>query len=335
MNLLPYSDEVYKTVERKLNSERQKHEKEACLRRESFFATNERAAHIYNEISELALHGARAVLSGDNSLLLRLREKREKLSKELTKILSDSDLRADFLEAKCNCRICSDSGLVFGNVCVCVRELLKKESMRRLEAAFEEGGLSAKCVSFGDFSLDYYSDELVPGKRVTQREIMKYIFDFCWNYAKNFNLESRGLLLVGETGLGKTHISLSIAKEVLKKGYSAVYVSAPNMISVLEREKFGKLNLGKSESNFIKCDLLIIDDLGAEFPSSFSSASVYNILNSRVMRMAPTIISTNFSMYELEKLYGARVISRIIGYNTRLEFVGTDIRQKKVEKEHF
>ena len=50
------------------------------------------------------------------------------------------------------------------------------------------------------------------------------------------------------------------------------------------------------------------------------------------MLRRPTIISTNLSLKELEKSYTQRMVSRIIGNNIQLEFVGTDVRQKKMKR---
>ena len=80
----------------------------------------------------------------------------------------------------------------------------------------------------------------------------------------------------------------------------------------------------------IECDLLILDDLGTEFSTNFSSAMIYNLINTRIMSLKPTIISTNLSMKELEKAYTERMVSRIMGNNIRLAFLGNDIRQQKL-----
>ena len=135
--------------------------------------------------------------------------------------------------------------------------------------------------------------------------------------------------MTGNTGLGKTHLSLAIAREAINKGFGVIYTSTQNMISNMEKEKFrGYVVSNESEKHYADCDLLIIDDLGTEYATSFSSAAVYNVINSRIMRGKPTIISTNLSMRELEKYYTQRMVSRIIGNNIRLEFLGSDVRQK-------
>ena len=79
----------------------------------------------------------------------------------------------------------------------------------------------------------------------------------------------------------------------------------------------------------ISCDLLILDDLGAEFTSAFVTASIYNIVNSRLLSGLPTIVSTNLSLSELEKRYGERVVSRFMGCYEIKQFAGRDVRVMK------
>ena len=76
----------------------------------------------------------------------------------------------------------------------------------------------------------------------------------------------------------------------------------------------------------------VLDDLGAEFSTQFTSSALYNIINSRITASLPTIISTNLSMDEFEKRYGERIFSRIVGCFKWEQFCGKDIRiQKKLK----
>ena len=76
--------------------------------------------------------------------------------------------------------------------------------------------------------------------------------------------------------------------------------------------------------------MLIIDDMGTEFSSSFTSAVMFDIINNRLMRNLSTIISTNLMIDELEKAYDVRLQSRIVGEFELLKLYGDDIRAKKV-----
>ena len=90
---------------------------------------------------------------------------------------------------------------------------------------------------------------------------------------------------------------------------------------------------GSTQAQLTSCDLLILDDLGTEFPSPYVNAALYDILNTRMMAEKPTIISTNLSLKELEDRYSQRFASRVTGYYGKLEFLGRDVRvQKRLQK---
>ena len=87
---------------------------------------------------------------------------------------------------------------------------------------------------------------------------------------------------------------------------------------------------GELTDRYFECDLLIIDDLGAEMANQFTVSCLYNLLNVRINRHAATILSTNLTQQELFKKYNERITSRIIGEFAILPFTGTDIRMQKI-----
>lgn len=135
---------------------------------------------------------------------------------------------------------------------------------------------------------------------------MTRVLDVCMTYAQNFSLHSSNLILMGGTGLGKTHLSLAIANTAIAKGFGVVYSSVNNIVAKLEREHFGREEENDTSSLLLDCDLLILDDLGTEFRTAFSVAEIYNIVNTRQMAQRPTIISTNLTMKEIEERYTER-----------------------------
>ena len=80
---------------------------------------------------------------------------------------------------------------------------------------------------------------------------------------------------------------------------------------------------------YFECDLLIIDDLGTEMINQFSVSTLYNLLNDRLSRRKPTVVSTNLSKDEIQKKYTDRITSRMLGEYQVLFFVGTDVRAQK------
>ncbi|MBR2734919.1 MAG: ATP-binding protein [Clostridia bacterium] len=324
-----YSKEIYDVVRQKLYELRIKSLEELERKKKLFFTRFPEASEIEKNLALVALDSARSVLGGHDAKkeLERLRERSVSLRNRLSEILKSVNLPEDYLELKHNCEKCEDEGFVDGVMCGCMRDMLKKESYGKLNRMSP-----LELSSFDTFSLDYYPENSESGSQ-NPRDRMKIIFDFCKKYSDKFSKKSPNLIMMGNTGLGKTHLSLAIASEAISKGYGVIYVSAPNMVSKLEKEKFQ--NYGKdseeTEKHFIDCDLLIIDDLGTEYSNAFSNAAIYNIVNSRIMMTKPTIVSTNLTMKELEKNYSPRMVSRIIGNNIRLEFLGFDIRQKRLK----
>jgi len=142
-------------------------------------------------------------------------------------------------------------------------------------------------------------------------------------------------MMRGATGLGKTHLSLAIANEVIQNGFGVIYVSAPMLLSTLEKSHF-KYDYDTEEetiNSLVTCDLLIIDDLGTEFQSSYSTSTIYNIFNSRLLNRKPTIMNTNLTLKDLEKSYSPRFVSRVMGNCAKIDFLGRDIRRPRPRRQ--
>ena len=230
--------------------------------------------------------------------------------------------KAGVPEAEYDCDVCKDTGFVSGKYCECVKQAAAKMLTEELSkvAPVDE-------CRFENFDLNYYANAETetgnPRKRMT--EVLK----LCREYVINFNPSSaKSLLFMGNTGLGKTHLSLAIAYELILKGFDVIYGSAYNLFAKMESEHFGE-HSDKSYTDAVGCDLLIIDDLGGEFVSPYIESLVYNIINTRLLARKPTIINTNLSMADINRIYTPRVASRLLGDYTARRFLGNDIRQQK------
>ena len=264
--------------------------------------------------------------------LNRIREKNRQLREERKNLLKALNLPEDYLDVKYTCEKCQDTGVVedydnerrvsYGTkLCSCHNDLLKKYASEKMSSM-----TPLELSNFEDFDLNYYPKQS-NGDTFSPYQRMSFVYDECLNYAKEFDTDSNSLYFHGRTGLGKTHLSLAIANEVMKKGYNVVYGSVINFLNQLEREKFGRADSFETEDILIDADLLILDDLGAEFSTAVATSSLYNIINSRIARGVPTIISSNLSLEEIKTRYPESIASRIIGNFKNIEFDGKDIRQ--------
>lgn len=278
------------------------------------------------QLSETGLAVVKAIGMGSDAkkYIDELSQLNLSVQESIQKLLKENGYPENYLDTPYTCKKCEDTGFVGGYVCECRTELLKSIAKDSLAAVSP-----SKCCTFENFNLDFYPLPADEATGVSARKRMAEVLEYCKCYAEDFGAESESLYLHGATGLGKTHLSLAIANTVAENGFKVVYDSAQNILSSLEREKFSHNNSGEREKEILDCDLLIIDDLGSEFSTQFTVAAVYNIVNTRINRSKPVIISTNLTGSELEAKYSQRVTSRIIGNYVSLRFVGEDIRQLK------
>ncbi|MBR3666503.1 MAG: ATP-binding protein [Ruminococcus sp.] len=232
------------------------------------------------------------------------------------KILAEYGYPEDYLDMHYTCPKCCDRGYNGSKFCDCFKTVCGKLAADELN---KNSQLSLS--SFDSFSLTYYSGE--------NYSAMKKILEYTIQYAATFTPDSKSILMFGQTGLGKTHLSLAIANKVLEKGYGVIYDSAINILRSIEKEHFSHDHSSEMIDLVMDTDLLILDDLGTEYETPFYNATIYNIINTRLNRRKPSIISTNLDFSGISRRYDKRVMSRIISEYSCLEFKGDDVRLQK------
>lgn len=243
------------------------------------------------------------------------------LNAERVRLLTAVGYEPNFDEPEFECPVCKDSGYTEGlKICQCVKNMVANSKYVQSSLG---GGLSAK--SFDDFSLDYYSSE--NGERLQ----MEGILNGCRRYANAFpNDSSAGLLFLGGTGLGKTHLSAAVANAVAAKGYSVIYESAQQIYDTTDAVRFNRMDISE-KTKYENCALLIIDDLGAECITQYSVSSTTSLIDLRIVKGRPTIISSNLTPAAIRKTYGERLYSRLLGEFRVCQFAGKDIRMQKIK----
>ncbi len=279
---------------------------------------------INSRLSDTAMELFRVIRAGEDAQakIEQIRRRNLEGQRIVRQMLVANGLPEDYLELHYTCPKCDDTGYVNGGYCDCL-----KRELGRLAVEEMNRHAQVKLCSFESFSLEYYRND------PACYETMSRILVFCKRYAEQFDLHAPSLLLSGNTGLGKTHLSLAIASEVMQKGYGVLYDSVINLLRRVEREHFGKAEDNADTLELLlSCELLILDDLGAEFDSSFYVSTVYNIINTRLNCGLPTIISTNLTHEQVQRRYEDRIVSRLFATYTGLHFVGTDVRLQKAQR---
>ena len=156
------------------------------------------------------------------------------------------------------------------------------------------------------------------------------------------SVERKGLILVGNNGVGKTHLACSIANELIKNGIPIIYGTLINLLAELKNTYDVDNNISEMKiiKLYEKVDLLIIDDLGKEKPSEWGLEKLFTIINSRYENNLPVIITTNYDQNSLinrlsingEIETAKSIISRLyeMCYLVKIEDRDHRIKNKKV-----
>ena len=238
----------------------------------------------------------------------------------------------DYLAPIYTCPLCRDTGWHDERICVCLQKLYNQEQTKDLSPLLRRGE-----ETFDAFRLDYYSPVAPAEGQRAPRDQMRTVLAVCRVWAERFGENSPNLLFTGAPGLGKTFLSAAIARVVAQNGASVAYDTVTGLLSAFERERFSRDTDEQADAasrvrQLISCDLLILDDLGTEMPTTFTQSALYTLLDGRLRAGKKTIISTNLDRDGIAERYGAALASRLGGEYEWLEFLGRDIRAQRKER---
>lgn len=280
-------------------------------------STNPAFAKTNARLSQLGAQLATVAITGDSAAVKKMQTEMSELAAARDEILKQASISSIMYD----CDKCKDTGYINGKICDCIHNAAKALLIKELS-----GQLPLENCRFENFDLNYYQNVDIDGANARKR--MTAILKLCREYVINFDAkQSESLLFMGDTGLGKTHLTLAVTYELLNRGFDVIYGAAYNLFSEMETEHFDRHTNTKYNAA-INCDLLVIDDLGGEFVSPYIQSLLYNIINTRDLANKPTIINTNLSMSDIAARYTPRVASRLIKYTAK-KFIGNDIRQLK------
>lgn len=226
-----------------------------------------------------------------------------------------------------DCYICGDRGyLEDGSMCKCLKTLLEEEYFR-----VGDSSNIIKNATFDNFKLDIFSEQIMPGDKISLRDYMSEKLEEARAYAESFTGTGKGLLYFGKSGTGKTFTTGAIANRIRERGFTVLYMTAVELMDAVKEKDYSK-NADDSETKYqlIKdVDLLVIDDLGTELATPYTASALFDIVNYRSGLEKPVIYSTNFELSQLSKRYHDRIFSRITGSVKLIEYFGNNIRYIK------
>lgn len=329
---MAYDGKIMRRAIARMEADKQRRAEEFARRRENLYRAEPRLQDIEQQLrSTMSKIIAGALQHGTDPLpaIRVIRDENLDLQRQRAELLLAMGYPMDYLEEKASCDKCNDSGFCGDKVCTCLQKYYNAQQKKELSQLLDLGN-----QSFDTFSLDWYPTRVNERIGRSPREHMEQVFEVCSNFARHFEKKGGNLLLTGATGTGKTFLSACIAREVTERGFSVVYDTAAAIFRVMENEYFhrGEEDNADAVERFLRCDLLIMDDLGTELTTAFVQSALYRIINTRLTAGKSTVISTNLSPDELYERYTAQIFSRIEGEYEILPCLGDDIRLLKRQK---
>lgn len=315
---MAYSIEIKRRANDLLATRRRNAENKAERIKDKFFQDYPEARNLMEKRGQTWAKLGIAMTKGGNvkENMEKVKAENQAIQKRIDELLKEAGLTRADLEPKYSCSICDDKGYnKNGDRCECYKLISKM-------IAYEDFNKNStvKNATFESFDLTRCVDK--DGNSVKE---MWTNYQVCKDYADNFEPRADGIIMVGRTGLGKTHLSMAIGAVAIEKGYGVISDSAFRILNQIEAERFTS-DRNATINLLCNADLLIIDDLGAENVTSYTLAALTNIIDARYANGKSTIVSTNKSVEEFEKVYTERLVSRMFGYYKRLYFSGKDYR---------
>lgn len=297
--------------------------KEQEKRKKEIYEKFPRIKVIDRTIASFGQQAAKIAQEGIN--VDEFKKKLKELDREKEEILEKNSYPKDYLKIHYHCEICKDTGFVNTKTCSCRKKLI-------VEKKYSQSNISrlVQRENFRTFNANLYSKNLYKDYPISPYENIKRIVNDAKSYADNFPKSYRNLYIFGDVGRGKTFLINSIAKEILDKNYSVLYLTATKLFSFMNDYLYAfserKEELKEKYDLIFDSDLLIIDDLGSENDRNSNESNLFEIVNDRIINKKAMIFSSNYSEDELIEFYGDRIFSRIIGSSHVMEIFGEDLR---------
>lgn len=304
-------------------------------RKNVIYSANPELENMDKEVKLLNLEVTKFTVLKNDEARNSSQEKLSKAKQKRKNYMEEHEINSDDLKLKFECSICKDRGYIerMGNFQKCSCLIKMQEQMRYRKSNLRK---RVEKENFQSFDINIFDDEtkfmINPEEERTARQQVKMIYEEVKQFIANFdNIETKSLLFYGEVGLGKSFMCSAIAKEMMDKGKSVLYYTANELIEMMEMYTFDRDGFLKEYSledyrDLDDVDLLIIDDLGSELTNNFVRSSLFNIINSRIIKEKKTVISTNLKPTEIKEKYDERIFSRLIVYTEQYRFVGEDLR---------
>lgn len=318
--------EILRALQEEYEERRRENAREEDRRLREVAARCPEIPELMSARQELIYGGLRGILSGAQASD-DLPQRMEVMNRRIGSLLEQNGYARDYLDPIYRCRACRDTGYTgepIREMCECLRG-------RFYARLYQEIGLNENdSQSFDSFRLDIFPDKPLGERAFSQRQMMQALRQACEAWADSYpRAATRDLLLMGQSGLGKTFLMHAMAKRLVERGYQVLMISAFRFLEIARRAYFGQG--ADALEDVMNADVLFIDDMGIEpLMENVTIPQWYNLLNERQTRGRSTVISTNLMEEELRRRYTERIASRLLDPRQcrLLQFIGDDVRRR-------
>lgn len=203
-----------------------------------------------------------------------------------------------------------------------INETAELKTKREIESRFSISNLGER---FTDSTFDKF--KTLPGTETA--------LEYCKTYAASFaDYGCDSLLIWGPYGNGKSHLAAAAAHAVQTSGKTVVFQTMPELLERI-RQTFNDRQNKETERDIMyalqNCDLLVLDDIGAEKVSDWVQDVLFRIVDGRYRQKKPILYTTNLKPSELKDKVGPRIYDRIAETSIPVENKGTSFRMKVME----
>ena len=196
-----------------------------------------------------------------------------------------------------------------------LKEAEEKRKSRRIDELLGKSGIPKR---FQNKTFDNY--QLIKDN-AKQEEVFNRVVAFSEEF-KPSSEESkpsqehsgRCIVMIGDTGTGKSHLACAVASHVIKKYCGTARFTSVSEINRLVRESKG-YNAKYSETEVIEAfgnyDLLIVDEVGIQSGSDAESRALFDVFNARYQNMKSTIVISNLNQAQVREALGQRIFDRL------------------------
>ncbi|MGN0164756.1 MAG: ATP-binding protein [Lachnospiraceae bacterium] len=293
---------------------------------EELYLANPEIKEIDDELRRGSIQAGILAVKGNTSGLDSLRARNDSLIGKKKKLIKAAGFPEDYLENIYQCPLCKDTGKTEEGRCICysrtiINEFFLTDERRKL----------LERENFKTLDETLYSREIIDKESgQTEYQIAQDSIITALNFAGNFGNEFTNLLITGNAGTGKTFLANCIAKKLIEKGISVLYLSAVDFFDLCRNYRTAQQDEMKNaanELNFVlNAECLIIDDLGTESGTAATNSQLFNCIEKRYLKQLSTVITTNLTKEDLGTRYSDRIRSRLLANYKYLKMPGKDKR---------